>query len=419
MSTTVPMNAPLPGSASPSAPHRSRWLESLLYRGRARICPSCNRQLYPGACAIVSAPDERLLTVPQLLEPAPRGWRRPLAILFPRPLNGEYYTRQMAVRLCPYPDCGYPLPYNIERARKLTIAIVGDVSSGKSVYISVLLRLLEEGRFLASWQRGRMSCLTNASRERYEKEYVSRLFKDHVVPPGSRRAEETTHHPLIYELFLQEGPDEAVKNFNLILYDTSGEDYVIPSRQVQYAPYLLNADAIIFLIDPVSIPGIRENLLEDPGMRYGHGDSTSPPFESFNKIMQPIERTIVGRSASKKPLVLALSKADVLKKLRAVRDQYRFLVKAPDYRHGLNLADIEQVDHEVRNLLLEHGETSLIQAVARSSFRHVRFMAFSAIGYTPDANGRVPAIKPWRCLDPLLWVLYQLGLIRPGEQQLP
>jgi hypothetical protein len=387
--------------------------EALLYAGCERVCPSCSEKLYPGACKIVSPPDNQVSLKPTVLEAEPTGILRPFSILFPKPLDGERFTRSRAARLCP--RCGYLLPYNIERARKITIAIIGDVSSGKSLYIAVLLHLLEQALFVRRHQQFKFACLTPEARERYENEYGRPLFQNYRVPQPNPRAANTTHQPLIYEVALRDAPDLPVEYFNLLFYDTSGEDYVIESRQVRYASYLFQADAIMFMLDPLSVPAIRQHLPQNPALRYGTVSTPGHPLDSFSKIIQPLSREGMSRSFRKRPLAIVLSKADVLKKVRPGGQQYSFLSHAPDHRNGLDLADIQRVDEEVRCLLADCDLERFMETVAfhqPSLFSSVLYSAVSAIGQTPDANGQVTAITPLRCLDPFLWALHHLGLVR-------
>ena len=384
-------------------------LEDILYKNYKRICPSCNESVYPGACAIVEAPDQQ---IQQALKPAPTGLKRLTSIPFPGPLVGPKYTQNNAAYQCP--KCGYAMPYNIDSARSLNIAIVGNTTSGKSVYIASLIRHLEQGQGLLArpdlGQSFTITCLTPKVKVRYENQYWKPLFEDKQVPDPSPRAIETTHEPLIYEISIRLRRDELMKNLNLIIYDTSGEDYVIGTRLVQWARYVLSADGLIFMADPISIPEIFNHLPPNPNLSYG--TPAEHPALSLNTITSLVTRSQgkrTGASLGSTPIAITLSKCDLLKKLRAVGNQYYFITQPPRYRGGANLQDIEMVDKEVRQLLTEHGGDNLL--LAANNFKKVRFLAVSAIGYTPDAAGKIPTVEPWRCLDPFLWVLYELGLI--------
>src|SRR5438067_10145323 len=100
----------------------------------SRLCPFCIKEFYPGDSEIIST------TTGKVLKPAPRGWQRYKARISPEPLTGHAYTKELACRKCPH--CSYLLPFNIERVRNFSIAVVGDTSSGKSWYLAALINQL-------------------------------------------------------------------------------------------------------------------------------------------------------------------------------------------------------------------------------------------------------------------------------------
>ncbi len=74
------------------------------------------------------------------------------------------------------------------------------------------------------------------------------------------------------------------------------------------------------------------------------------------------------------------------------------------------MQEIDVIDAEVKQLLKDFGEYTLLQSTAR--FSKSKFFAISATGHAPGQNGLYPAIDPCRCLDPILWILYQLGIVQ-------
>jgi hypothetical protein len=103
-----------------------------------------------------------------------------------------------------------------------------------------------------------------------------------------------------------------------------------------------------------------------------------------------------------------LSKADLLKYLN-VPYSYNFMVN-PQYKQDIDLLDIDTIDREVRELLRAYQQGDLLVATRR--FKKVKFFAASAIGEPPDVNGHFTNVEPRRCLDPLLWILYELYILR-------
>jgi hypothetical protein len=97
-----------------------------------------------------------------------------------------------------------------------------------------------------------------------------------------------------------------------------------------------------------------------------------------------------------------------LKYNKLIDSSYRFF-SSPTYSGGLDLQDIRAVDKEVRKIIREIGDESLL--LAAQKLKQVNFFAVSATGQASDESGTYPSITPYRCLDPILWILYELGII--------
>jgi hypothetical protein len=263
------------------------------YKNKQIRCPSCINMIYGGDCFIVSTANPYADVPPDIVpknvttKPVSSSYRSDLrrqlvriekgtilkkapadniidrdrARMNPEPLVGELYTRCEARHVCPV--CGHFLPANSDSVRNRIIAIVGDTSSGKSLYISALIKQLQAKRFLRADQGMTLACLTPEVEDYYIREYFQPFFDQKRALPPTQRFLETTHTPLIYEISMRPTNDRPVKIFNLLIYDAAGENYIIQQRLVHYANYVLNADAIIFLADPLSMPAISGNLPTD------------------------------------------------------------------------------------------------------------------------------------------------------------
>ena len=256
------------------------------YKGNQRRCPSCINMIYAGDCAIAATVDAEvppdlvplaflvssvssvpggplrntvLIEKDTRLKKAPpqRSVQQHRARLEPEPLVGELYTLTMASRICPM--CGYALPPNFDRVKSLTVAVVGDQLLAR-VSISLRYKQLKSGKLMRVDQPLTFTCLTNDMEDYYTINYFEPLFKHKQVLMPNQLLTETTHKPLIYELTVRPAKDRPVKTLNLVLYDTAGEDFVVQQRMVQFTRYVLNADAIIFLADPITMDEIASRL---------------------------------------------------------------------------------------------------------------------------------------------------------------
>jgi GTPase SAR1 family protein len=367
-----------------------------------RACPRCNEEFHVNDCAIVS---ER---TGDIVKKAPEGRvAKGLARMMPPEiLIGARYTDMLATRVCPH--CQYHLPYNIDHVESRSLVVVGDVASGKSHYISALIRQLQEGEMGHPDQYSHFVCLTSTVKREYDK-LLDTLFNKKQVLAQTRPFRDIDDvQPLIYELGIQKTANHPTRKFNIIFYDASGEDYADQERMVQFSRYVLRASAIIFLADPFSMPMIKNRLPEHTRPEF----EQSRASENFNNIIQLFARH-KGLSAGSRllsvPVAITISKADLLNYLRPTSDPYYFSSNPKDgYSSLLNLRDLDMIDKEVRQIIYDYGDRGLLAATRNMN---VHFFATSATGNAPQTDGTYAAIEPQRCLDPVMWALYKLGII--------
>lgn len=367
-----------------------------------RLCPLCAKEFYPGECRIVSR------ITRQELKAAPTGrLGKQRARRNPESLVGPRYVNELASRECPH--CSYLLPYNIESVENKSVVVIGDTYAGKSHYLAALIQQIEDGQVQGPDQYMRFVCLTEDVRQEYARDYLDRLFKNKKVINQTQPAiQNKRNRPLIYEITIKKSRTHLPKHINLILYDASGEDYADPERLVQYSSYVLNASAIIFLADPVSMANILDRL--PPHLQ--NQPAARKATAVLNSVLQLFERNLGVQAGSRLvriPIAITLSKSDLLKYLRGINDQYGFLTNPTyGYSGGVDLEDLELVDQEVRQLVEEFGDRTLLQS---TQMLNAQFFAVSATGSSPKMDGTYPIVQPCRCLDPVLWVLHKLRII--------
>lgn len=368
-----------------------------------RTCPNCIQQLYPGDCDIVSINNTVLKKAPT------KGLQQHLSRINPTPLTGNFVL-QSAHRKCMH--CGYLLPTNIEQVENINVAVVGDTFSGKSHYIAAIIHQIQQGELQRADRYARFDCLTQDIEREYIRDVIEPLFEKKQTPaptqPSSSSSSDTNRAPLIYELILSPSPDHPSRRINLILYDASGEDLAIKERMVQFSRYVLNANAIIFLADPVSMPQIYDLLPPFLQKKLATGRTSSAVLNSIIRLVEDYRGVGAGAHLASTPIAITVTKSDLLKQLTTLQYQYHFL-KKPTYNGNIDLDDLDIVDREVRHLLEEYGERTLLQSTL--NFSKVRFFATSATGYAPDSKGLYPAVDPCRCLDPILWILYEMDIL--------
>ncbi|HEU5376033.1 MAG TPA: hypothetical protein VFV38_11375 [Ktedonobacteraceae bacterium] len=377
-----------------------------LFTEERRFCPRCHVAFYPGECDIVATFPPH--TRGEVLHIAKKGaWARKN----PRPIAGDDMLR-LATRQCPM--CNYYLPRNIDTTPLINIAVVGDVGSGKSHYIASLIKQLQEHRVVPDNEYFRLISMTPLVEQRYHQEYLGKLFGAHEPIQRTRLlAPGEMIDPLIYELTFRRSGDHWPKTVNLAIHDASGEHYTTQEHIVEFTRYVINANGLIYLADPVALREIRKALPQ----HVIHAADIRSPTATLNTIIKLIEEfrgLPAGAKLTDLPIAVTISKADLLKKLRPQGNPFSFLTN-PRYQGGIDPLDLAKVQEEVREVLNNYaGDLSLLQMT--KTIEKKLFLAVSATGWSPDASGLYPDVEPCRCLDPFLWILYQLELIPPVGQ---
>lgn len=362
------------------------------------LCPYCIQWFYLGDCEIVSKinPDKILLHVPD-------DDQRHNARLNPASLTDPKYAQELASRRCP--NCKNLLPSSIESADNVSIAIVGDIGSGKSSFIALLVHLLQEGAISAIL---RFIPINQNIDNKYQNVYFKPLFLHKQALKRTPVGTKPIRYPLMYELFLQDSSVDAGKHINLIIYDSSGEDYLSQERIIEFNKFILYADAIIYLADPLSMPGILRQL---PSSLQPIEPSSRKASYVLNIIMQIFERNndpTLGLDLFSKPIAITISKSDLLKFLMDSSSSTT-LFPYSQRSYSVDMEDFKMVNREVMKIIGEFGDHILLNT--SKFFQNISFFAVSATGWPTDPQNNFPSIEPIRCLDPLLWIFHELKII--------
>jgi hypothetical protein len=328
------------------------------------------------------------------------------------------------------PSCHMTLPNKIANGELAgdVIAIIGSRNSGKSNYFGVLLHELEKRyaqevnfRMFDQETFSIREMKPMSSRKLYHERYGKSLFEERraVDQTPSAEFQPGIRIPLIYRMEFPKAPlhylTRPLGEFNavdLIIFDAAGEDLTNGQSLEQFCRYILRASGIIFLLDPLQLPGVRRRLPAAMQNRFPLLDAG--PVEIFAKVFEQFEsRTGVAAGARiKVPAAFVLSKADVLKEIVPAGSPLSTLDDKSQHMGGFNLRDCELNSDWVRAQLTDWDDGgSLLQHADK--FDSPRFFAVSALGETPSSDlriGRRPA--PFRIADPLLWVLWRRHYLR-------
>jgi hypothetical protein len=384
-------------------------------------CPFCNNIFHPADCAIYSGwgYDKNALDSAKLIKAAPQSApERIWARTHVEDINGRERVQQNARRQCP--RCANLLPRGLENDACFNIAVVGTNSSSKSHYIVSLLNQLEQGSSLdfnpnISVGFSERATSTNPSDRSPYKVAQEMLIKNKLVLPLTRRMRPTQdftlYDPWIFHLeitYMQE-QKPVISRMNLIFYDIAGEDITNEQTMMLMGWPIMEAQAIIHVVDPLGLPGIRDKLPPSPQVEAArNATNRASEYNVLSSIIRLREEfhQLNPRELIQTPVAIMLAKSDLLD---PIAEQHGF-AKARFMSRGthdgsINDEDLRAVDYHMRNFLKQMQELRLLNASGRLA--RVGFFAASATGCSPN-QGRYPEINPRRCLDPLFWILGQL-----------
>jgi hypothetical protein len=307
---------------------------------------------------------------------------------------------------CPACRSAYPLGWL--DARSTCLVLAGARTAGKSIFIAVMIKQLEQ--FGASI--GMEVSPANAKvREVFEEHYLNPLYHERgimISTGSSTNVNAYQKNALVFTLTTAHG-----LRHHLVIRDVAGEDLERPDETTaERLAFFRHADGVFFLFDPLQIKEITHQL------------RLLVPEQDLGKPAKEVLDTTVDLVSQGSPrFAVIMSKFDTLQKLRTARydNDYTAIMqnagaavfRDPGPYGSPNDIDGMLLHEEVRSLLIRFNQGPLVAKVAHASRRggH-RFFAVSALGAPPNGQTlHAQGIAPFRCLDPLRWVLAGTGVM--------
>ena len=323
------------------------------------------------------------------------------------------------------PHCRRKLPPGFLDMPHHIFSIVGAPSSGKSYYLSVLVKMLQASlfkNFAVSFRDA------DPSENVILTQMKTQLFS--AASPQDAALAKTELEGALYEMLPRQGrkvklpkpfifkisPSSSEgKGFSVVFYDNAGEHFE-PTRNSSDSPgaqHIAVASGIFFLFDPLYNSDFRHRLtgVEDPQMNNHKLDQQDVILaESEVRI-----KSLLGldtRDRITTPLAVMVGKCDTWQQLLGEQPLLDFIVD-----EKVSLANIAANSKRIRSLLLDICPEIVSNAEAISS--KVRYFAVSPLGSSPvtflDKSGaeRIgpdpKLIKPRFVEAPTLWVLSQVS----------
>jgi hypothetical protein len=327
------------------------------------------------------------------------------------------------------PHCRRKLPPNFLDQPHHIFSIVGAPSSGKSYYLSVLIKVMQDIAFkhfgvtfrdAAPSENAVLNDMRNHlfSAGKPEEAYLAKTQLEgelyETLPRQGRKVK--LPKPFVFRMTDRERGEDG---FSIVFYDNAGEHFEPGSNSADSpgAQHISVASGIFFLFDPLYNPDFRRKLAghHDPQLSDQKRDQQDILLaESETRIKE-----ILGLSSSERvttPLAVIAGKSDAwLSMLGEAPLKPAMEIHADGVR--IRLDHIRENSQRVRELLLSVSPSIVANAEAISS--DVMFFAASPLGHPPirfvDSDGvtRIGPdplkLNPQRVEDATLWVLSKIA----------
>ena len=304
------------------------------------------------------------------------------------------------------PGCHNELPSQFHASKSVTIALLGAKNVGKSHYVAVLVHELTHNlgeRFNAT-----LNALDEQTRRRYRNDFQRHLYQLRETIPVTRsaRADNSVRYPLVYRFSVERRRFFFLRQLrvsSVVFFDTAGEDLQHDDTMAVENRYIANSEGLIFLLDPLQIPTVRQELgLPDEGP----GDD---PREIMIRAAELIRKQRGLRADQKitTPVALTFSKIDAVRPLLGPDSPIN---RASNHFEHFNLSDAEVVSETIRAFIKHWLGPDFHQTVAHN-FSDFQYFGVSALGNPPEDGRLAKGVQSFRVEDPFLWLLHRKRMI--------
>lgn len=311
-------------------------------------------------------------------------------------------------RVCPH--CHNPLPEEYGRNEVKFISVIGVRRAGKTVFLSQLLRRMENV--------GAKVGLTISVMNPFTAKFISDNQIDVRLPLPQGTPPTVFLQPLFYDVEYLDSNNKR-KQATFILYDVAGEVFEMDVVR-DFAKFVEHSHGVIVLIDPKQIELIGQGNFNDAKEENAN---VTTVFHSIRTIMNTGDE-----EKCKKPIAVCVSKTDSLGIKNALGPTLSNLllkevtaITHPETRLSLrkfNASEYNPIANELTGFFSRFmGE---INQLLNTRYQTYAYFGFSALGceteerVAPDGTKKqfpIGPVIPMRLEEPILWLFNKLGYI--------
>lgn len=321
------------------------------------------------------------------------------------------------------PSCHNKLPESTLLGKDMIISVVGSRDTGKSHFVGVIINELIERisvKFDGAME-GFDDTMTRYRAGAYQKLYLD-MQKLDLTKSSVQDVNNGAYRPFIFTLKLKNKGRfrrSQIDSFTLVFFDTAGEDLNDEDTMSTVNKYICKSAGIIFLLDPLQFPAVRNQLDEDIVSRASSVDwkQATRSDDIMSRVSKLIrnDRHMKAEQKIDIPVAAVFSKFDAISSLIPVGST--ILETSPHCSKKIfDMTDWHNVDNEIKNLLVEWGAGSFTSQVDLN-YTNYSYFAVSALGMNnnPREDRTIDRPRPHRIEDPLLWILKENGVIKAGN----
>ena len=73
---------------------------------------------------------------------------------------------------------------------------------------------------------------------------------------------------------------------------------------------------------------------------------------------------------------------------------------------GVSLSEFDSISNSLQGALMAWDESNFVSTI-RNNYKNAKYFGISALGGQPDTANKIQKVRPYRVLDPLVWILSQ------------
>lgn len=319
-------------------------------------------------------------------------------------------------RVCPH--CHNPLPNGYGKNTIKFISVIGVTGSGKTVYISQLLK------YMPHYAHNLANMSTHTTDDRVDNFIKYNPVKRNVPLPDSTMAGRLSQ-PMTYDIVKADGGRETI-----VIYDIAGENCKDATEMERYGDFVLHSHGLILLISPKQM-----GFIEDYGT-YGTEDDSAEDAAEPDVVLNTIYNTITSKMKEgicTIPLAVCISKSDFFARSLGEGEENGAeivdiatsdVVPYEDPQTGKKVPGFHATQYNVlQKKLTRMMERNPISGELEREYKYFNYFIFSAVGCAvkkEEQNGKIVSYPvddpiPIRIAEPLLWLFKRFGYIQSNR----